>query len=62
MFVNERIRLSISDWLAYRNDIDLCGNGYINVARGGTVGRRIAPQDMQIRMAPRPNETGLNPE
>jgi hypothetical protein len=44
------IKMSAADRLAYEQDKELYGNGFISVARGGNVGRRIAPQDVQIKM------------
>lgn len=44
------VRLSLADYRAYSNDIAFYGNGYLTVARGGKVGRRIAPADVTIRM------------
>lgn len=46
----EGVRMSLPAWLAHKSDKELYGNGFISVARGGNVGRRIAPQDVTIKM------------
>jgi hypothetical protein len=44
------VRMSIEDKALYEQDIELYGNGFISVARGGKIGCRISPRDVQIKM------------